>query len=400
MLAAGACGNASSAGRSGGSGQADGISSSEIRVGGVAALTGPLGDQYAPIFDGAEAYFDMINAQGGVDGRKIKLVAKLDDQTDAARNASQARALVEQHHVFAVIPVASPLFAGGRYLADHNIPTFGWHANPEWSPGQSMFGQDGSYIDFTGVVTAYGYLAHQTGAKKVAIVGYNVSQGRDCATSQEKSYRQYGVDVAFNDSSVSFGTTNLDADVQRIKDAGADFVSTCMDVSGNTLLSKTLHRAGMANVRQFWPTGYDAEALAQFPDVYEGVYFRTSFVPFEEASLSPGLTQFMTEMKKRKPSTKLSEVVLAGWINADLFVSGLRAAGKDLTRQKLIDAINVMGSYTANGIEGPIDWRIQNTQPPPTDCDAFVQAQHGKFTPVLKQPFVCYPHASTTIPNV
>ncbi|MBV8162204.1 MAG: ABC transporter substrate-binding protein [Acidimicrobiia bacterium] len=394
-----ACGNASSGG-SGGSGQTEGVSSNEIQVGGMAAITGPLGDQYSPIFDGAQAYFDMVNEQGGVFGRKIKLAAKLDDATDATRNASQARALVEQHHVFAVIPVASPVFPGGTYLADHNIPTFGWHINPEWSPGPSMFGQDGSYINFTGVSTFYGYLAKNIGAKKVAIFAYTVSQSRDCATGAEKSFKQYGIDVAFNDSSLAFGTTSLDADVQRVKDAGVDFVTTCMDVTGNTLLSKTLRRAGLGNVRQFWPTGYDAQALAQFPDLYEGVYFRSGFVPFEEASLSPGLTQFLSEMKKRKPNTNISEVVLAGWINADLFVTALRAAGRDLTRQKVIDAINAIPGYTANQIEGPVDWRIQHTQPNAQDCDAYLQVQHGKFTPIFKQPFVCYPHASPTIPNV
>src|SRR6266850_830446 len=92
---AGACGNAGSGGGGAASGQTDGLSGNEIRVGGLAAVTGPLGNQYAPIFDGAQAYFDMVNEQGGVAGRKIKLVAKLDDATDPARNASQARALVE-----------------------------------------------------------------------------------------------------------------------------------------------------------------------------------------------------------------------------------------------------------------------------------------------------------------
>ncbi|MBV8234706.1 MAG: ABC transporter substrate-binding protein [Acidimicrobiia bacterium] len=392
-----ACGNASSSGSAGG--QTDGVSSTEIQVGGMAAITGPLGDQYSPIFDGAEAYFDMVNAEGGVFGRKIKLAAKLDDATDATRNASQARALVEQHHVFAVIPVASPVFPGGKYLGDNNNPTFGWHINPEWSPQPSLCGQDGSYIDFTGISTFYGYLGHQIGAKKVAIFAYNVSQSRDCATGAEKSFKQYGFNVAFNDSSLAFGTTSLDADVQRVKDAGVDFVTTCMDVTGNTLLSKTLRRDGLSNVRQFWPTGYDSQALAQFPDLYEGVYFRSGFVPFESASLSPGMTQFLDQMKKYKPSTNISEVVLAGWINADLFVTALKAVGKDVTRQKVIDAINAIPNYTANQIEGQVNWQIAHTGPNPTDCDAYLQVQHGKFTPIFKQPFVCYPHASPTIPT-
>jgi branched-chain amino acid transport system substrate-binding protein len=398
-MAVAACGNASSGGGSG-TGQTAGVSATEIRVGGLASITGPLGDQYAPIFDGAQAYFDMVNAQGGVFGRKIKLVAKLDDATDAARNASQARALVEQHHVFAVIPVAAPLFPAGKYLADHNIPTFGWNVNPEWSLGPSLFGEKGSFLDFTGTSPFYGYLGKKVGAKRVAIFAYNVSQSRDCATGAEKSFKKYGFDVAFNDSSLAFGTTSLDADVQRVKDANVDMVTTCMDVTGNTLLSKTLHRAGLTNVKQYWPTGYDNEALAKFPDLYENVYFRTGFVPFEEAGQSPGLTQFLDEMKKRKPNTKISEVVLAGWIDADLFVSGLKAAGRQLTRQKVIDAVNAMGDYTANGIEGAIDWRVQHKASNPTDCDAYMQVRQGKFTPIFKQPFVCYPHDSPTIPDV
>jgi ABC-type branched-subunit amino acid transport system substrate-binding protein len=394
-----ACGNAGSGGE-GASSQTDGVSGNEIRVGGLAAATGPLGDQYAPIFDGAQAYFDMVNEQGGVFGRKIKTVAKLDDATDPARNASQARALVEQHHVFAVIPVASPLFPGGRYLADHSIPTFGWNVNPEWSPGPSMFGEKGSFLDFTGTSPFYGYLAKKVGAKKVAIFAYTASQSRDCAAGAEKSFKKYGFDVAFSDSSIAFGTSSLDADVQRVKEAGVDLVTTCMDVTGNTLLSRTLKRAGLTNVKQSWPTGYDQEALAKFPDLYEGVYFRTSFVPFEGADLSPGLSQFLTEMKKRRPNTKVSEVVLAGWIDADLFVTAVKAAGRDLTRKKLIDSINVISNYNANGIEGDIDWRVAHTGNNPTDCDAYIQVQKGKFTPIFTKPFVCYPHDSPTVPNV
>jgi hypothetical protein len=302
--------------------------------------------------------------------------------------------------VFAVIPVAAPVFAGGKYLAEHNIPTFGWLINPEWSPGPTMFGQSGAYIDFTGVSPFHGYLAKNIGAKKVAILAYTASQSRDCAVGAEKSYKQYGFDVAFVDSSLAFGTTSMDADVQRMKDAGVDYVATCMDVTGNTLLAKTLKRAGLNNVKQFWPTGYDQEALAKFPDLYEGVYFRAGFVPFENARLSPGLTQFLDEMKKRKPNTNISEVVLAGWIDADLFVTGLKAAGKDVTRQKLVDELNKLTDYTANQIESPVNWTIAHTQSSPTDCDAFLQVQKGKFTPIFKQPFACYPHNSPTVPNV
>ena len=77
-----------------------------------------------------------------------------------------------------------------------------------------------------------------------------------------------------------------------------------------------------------------------------------------------------------------------------------KAAGKDLTRQKLIDSINAISNYNANGIEGNVDWKIAHTASSPTDCDAYMQVQKGKFTPIFTQPFVCYPHDSPTVPNV
>src|SRR3954447_2433311 len=109
-----ACGNAKSSGGSGGGGTRDtqGISKTEIRVGGLAAITGPLGNQYAGVFDGVEAYFDMINAQGGVNGRKLVLAEKRDDSSSGDANNQAAQALNERDKVFAVVGVATPSFGG------------------------------------------------------------------------------------------------------------------------------------------------------------------------------------------------------------------------------------------------------------------------------------------------
>ena len=86
VLAAGACSNSSS----GSSGKASssnktvdqpGVTKDTIRVGGVVAKTNPLNGPYASAFDGTQAYFNMINASGGIYGRKLQLAAERDDQT-------------------------------------------------------------------------------------------------------------------------------------------------------------------------------------------------------------------------------------------------------------------------------------------------------------------------------
>jgi branched-chain amino acid transport system substrate-binding protein len=382
-----ACGNAAS-GTGAAGGATEGLSAKVVRVGGLASLTGPLGDQYGAVFDGASAYFDMVDAKGGVDGRRIELVAELDDQTDPATDVSQARALVEQDKVFAVVPVATPVFAGGAYLAAHRVPTFGWAINPQWMDGPTMFGQDGSYIDFSGIDVDGPYLAKKLGVTKVAVLAYAVSQSAECAAGQAASFRKFGFDVVLEDASLPLGVTNVDADVARMKAAGAQLVVTCLDTGGNVLVSQALAAAGI-HPAQYWLNGYDEAALHRFPAQYQGVYLSTWFVPFEEAAMSPGLEAFLTELHRYFPATAPSEVALAGWVSAAMFVRGLEGAGPHPTRASVVAAVNRLTAFTAGGIMGPVNWRLDHTTPGPYNCSAFVQAQGGHFVPVFHEPFTC-----------
>ena len=405
LLAAG-CGNTNSSSGGGSGGETQGITSTEIKVGSLAAITGPLGNQYAPVVDGVESYLDMINAQGGVDGRKIVMVAKLDDATNPSRDISQAQALNQQYKVFAVVGVATPLFPAGTYLGQHNVPTFGWNVNTEWSPYPSLFGEKGSYLDFSPGPVPLPYLATKLHLTKVGVLAYNVSQSQQCATSTAASIKKFGLDLAFEDSSLPFGTTNIDADLQRMKQSGVQLMATCMDPTGNVLLSRGLQEAGL-HVAQYWPNGYDQDTLNTYKQLMQGVYLGTGFVPFEAASSSPGTQQFLQQLSIHFPQDKPAEVEQAGWINAELFVDGLKAVGRDLTRTKLINAINAMHAFTANGIwpaQSPIDWQYAHTSRTPgqPDCTAFVQVQNGKFVPVFgtsTDPFVCINHEATTIPQ-
>ena len=401
-----ACGNAT-AGSGGGSGsETQGVTNTEIKIGSLAAITGPLGDQYAPIADGVEAYIDMINAEGGVDGRKIVMVQKLDDSTDPSRDISQAEALNDQYKVFAIVGVATPLFQAGPYLGSNNVPTYGWNVNPEWAGPPSLFGEKGSYIDFTDPgPLPVAYLAKKLHVTKVGTLAYNVAQSQQCAVGDANSYRKYGFDLVFQDTSLPFGTTNIDADIQRMKQSGVQLIATCMDDTGNVLLARSLQEAGL-HIYQYWPNGYDQATLSQYGSLMQGVYFAQDFTPFEAAATSPGMQIFLAQMHLHFPSDPISEVELAGWINGNLFVDGLKAVGQDLTRSKLVAAINSITAFTADGIwpaQGPIDWQYAHTaRSPGPDCVAFLQVRGKAFVPVYgtpTDPFVCIDHFATTLPN-
>jgi ABC-type branched-subunit amino acid transport system substrate-binding protein len=390
-----------------GSRDTQGVSPTQISVGGLAAITGPLGNQYVGIFDGVQAYFDSINAQGGINGRMLKLDEKLDDTTNPSRSVSQAQALNEQYGAFAVVGVASPFFAGGKYLGQNNVPTFGWNVNPEWEGPPVLWGEKGSNLDFTGAAPGTPYLAKKVGATNAGTVAYGVPQSQDCSTGFTNSFKKWGIKSSYQDTSLPFGVTDITADIDKLRQHNVDMVFTCLDENGNELVGRTL-QAQQYPIKQYWPNGYDAETLKKFSDVMEGVYFSSFFTPFEAASTSVGLRQFLAAMAKYEPGKPIAEVSLAGWVNADLFVQGLRMIGPDVTRAKLTNAINSIRNFTANGVfpaKDPIDWYYRHhvlpRQPSP-DCTAYLQVQHGKFVPILgtpTDPFVCIDHNAPVLPN-
>jgi branched-chain amino acid transport system substrate-binding protein len=395
-----------------------GVTNNEIRVGGVAGKTNPVGQPYVSGFDGVEAYFDYVNGQGGVFDRKLKLVAELDDQSRASQNVAQCRSLVEEEKVFAVLPVVTQIFACGQYLADQGVPTFGWNINAEWCSTATnvqeinardeqgagldagrcdrtnLIAEKGSYLCFTCPQIAPPFIATQLGLTKVGVMSYTAPQSVECSKGMIAGFERFGLDVVFEDTSLAFGFSNLGDAVEKIQDSGVEFIGTCMDIAGEVNIIRNLRRAGLDDIKFYAPQGYDPGTLEKYRDELNGVFFGIEFVPFEDKSLPPGMKLFLKQMKKLdKPA---NEQAVAGWQNAALLVAGIEAAGPDFTQQSVLDAIAGISDWTADGIRVAIDWGPTGSGHGPgvESCTAYVEAKNGKFVPRFGkkgQPFVCFP---------
>jgi branched-chain amino acid transport system substrate-binding protein len=402
LLVAGACGNseddgAGSADEAGGG--TPGVSDDTIRVGGVGSVTNPIGVKAGDALKGADAYFDLVNEDGGVDGREIDLVAQEDDSAQASRNASLVRSLVQQQDVFAVVPVATLAFSGARFLADEGVPTFGWNINTEWEGPENLFGEKGSYLCFDCGSPFLPFLARQAGLSNAGIIAYTAAQSAACAAGQQKSYERFGqeagVELVFQDTSLGFGFTpgTLDGDIQAMRDKNVQFLGTCIDGAGSGRLGEAIQRANL-DIVQYLPNGYDPDIVEQFGEVLEGSYVSSFTFPFEAEDPPEGMRQYKQAMEDT--GTDVNELSLAGWISADQFVAGLRAvadSGDELTRRTLIDAVNAMEDYDAGGILSGTDWRIAHDQLDQEVCAAYLKIEGGTFVPTIGEPgkpFVCF----------
>lgn len=410
-LLAAACGNSS--GERGSSEQeseavavdAPGVTDDVIRVGGVASVTNPLGGKWDGQFQGVEAYFEMVNEDGGVHGRRLELAVQHDDQV--ANNDAAVQELLTQDDVFAVLPVASLLFTGADDLVRANVPTFGWTINPEWEgtseePKDNFFGMNGSFLCFGCPSPVTPFLADQLGVGSIGLLAYNVPQSADCATGVERSFDEYAAPgsaaVRFVDKSLSYGTTDLSVQVAQMKDAGVDLVLTCMDFQGVVTLAQEMNRQSLDAV-QYMVNAYDPELLTEFGDLFQGSVVMTYFTPFEVEDPPEGLQTYLEWMDRT--GTVKNENTLTGWVNAALFVDGLREAGPDFSRQKLIDAINAMTEWDADGLLHGIDWTRAHTEAGDPVCPAFSRIEGDEFVPVFGEPgkpFVCLDRGATGVP--
>jgi hypothetical protein len=153
-------------------------------------------------------------------------------------------------------------------------------------------------------------------------------------------------------------------------------------------------------VTMYHPYMYDQQFVKNAGQLFEGDYVLAQARPFEATAAGSALDTYKQWMDKT--NAELSELSMYGWVNADLAYQGLKAAGPNFDRQKVIDATNKITDFTADGLVPPIDWTRQHepaTQDDPKahgakyECGALLQVKNGTFQVVADKakPWFCWP---------
>jgi ABC-type branched-subunit amino acid transport system substrate-binding protein len=372
-----------------------GVTDKEIDVSTVVAKSGnPTGASYGPYVDGIKAYFQMINDQGGI--YKRKLVVKWDHDDTFALNRQVVQQSIAQDKPFAIF-IASQLLTSAPVIHQAKQLSFIWNINPEFAGNPTMFGNTGA-ICFTCASHTWPYIAQQMHVSKVGVLAYGVAQqSKDCAEGIRNSFNKYPTaTVEFFDDSIGFAQP-LGAQVTAMKGKGIQLVLTCFDLNESFTLGKEMQKQGMQAVQQL-PNGYDADFISKNASIMEGDVVTLQFVALENQPRIPAvanLYKYAAEI-----NVPVSELTAYGWINADQFYKGLAAAGPHFSQTAVVNALNGMTNFTADGFVPPIDWTKGHTDPEKDpsalstlDCSNAVIVKSGKFVPYLNTPdkqWVCF----------
>ena len=322
-------------------GDTTGVTDTQILIGTHQPLTGPAA-AYAQISKGMTAYFDYFNdTEGGVYGRKIKLLVE-DDQYSPPITVEVVRRLVEQDKVFAIL--------GGLgtathmqvvdYLKDRGVPDFfvstgalEWVKDPEARP--NLFGVLPNYIA-EGIVFGK-YITETYPGAKVGVIGQNDDFGLD---GYEGVKRGVGDDIELLPME-TFESTDPDVNsqVDRLKAAGAT-VLVVWATPGQSPAAIKHARADLGwNVPIIISTVSASELtiLVAGAKNMEGVIANEALKHAYETN-DPAIQKHLEIMDKYAGIKGASNLTLYGETLAETFINVLKEAGPDLTREGLIAA--------------------------------------------------------------
>lgn len=331
-------------------GRVPGVTDTEIVVGTHMPLTGPASAGYSKIAPATKAYFDYVNANGGVHGRKITYKI-MDDGYNPANTQQVVRQLVLQDKVFAVLNgLGTPTHTGVLdFLKSNRVPDlFVASGSRSWDQPQKYPGTFGFNPDYTieGKILAQ-HVKTSLPGRKVCFLGQDDDFGRDSLAGVERILGAAG--VAAKQTYVT-SNTNVAPQIGAFKAAGCQVVILAT-VPGFTALSVgTAARLGfkpqwlVSNVGADHPTL--ARQLGAAAPLLEGM-IGANYLPMQNDSANPWIQLFTRVNKAHNGDAPLDGNVVYGMAVGYLFVQALQAAGKDLTRDALLAAV------TKGGFQGP-----------------------------------------------
>lgn len=360
-----------------------------IPVGIITSATSPVGgNAFTGPRDGAKAYFDRLDARGGIGGRPVE-VHRCDDGGSGVGDNECVRKLVDEDKVVALVATTALDYAGAPRVSRAGVPDIGGQpigaAYDTWPHLYGIYGslapRDGTPGwggTLYGGTEVYRYFKREHGARTAAVVSYNQAASASYARLVERGLRAEGYRVVTEQ--VDFALPDFRAAAADLKQQGADLVFDALDTHGNARLCRAIDAVGaritakVTNV-QNW-TSTVPEDYKDSPACRNALWATGASRDYEDVS-HPAVREFRDATKNLATH---SQWQLEGWAAAKWFTDAARAcAATGITRGCLDGQVGRARGYTAGGLLLPVSFEPSAT--PPTSrraCLSVARWQDGE----------------------
>ena len=327
---------------------AQGITDSQILLGQSVALTGPAQELGKEMQLGANLFFNQVNRNGGVHGRKVVLKT-VDDGYEATRAAENTRKLIHEDKVFALFGyVGTPTSqASLPIFTEARVPFVGPFTGAELlrTPvNPYIFNVRASYYDETEAI-----VQHLTAMSidRIAVFYQNDAYGQAGLAGVERALKKRNLEVVAK-GTVERNTVEVKKAVADIAKANPQAVVMISAYKSCAAYIREMKAAGQTPT--FWNVSFvGSKALAKELD-REGRGVQISqVVPFPWDTSVPVVKEYRKLLEEAKGEPGFG--TLEGFIAAKVMVEGLRRAGKNLTRENFIRAMESIQEYDLGGFK-------------------------------------------------
>lgn len=335
------------------------------------------------LFDAAQVFSQWCNDAGGINGRKIVV-----DYRDAKLFEYKQRMIESCGQDFMMV-------GGGAVFDDTGqderlsclLPDIAGYVVEPKARGADLEIQSNPTPLNTEPVGIYRWLAKKFPDSTNA-VGYLTGNVPATVTvkneAKEAGEKNLGFKTVYDELYNPVGEATWTPFVQAMKSKGVKGLVYVGEPENLAKLEQAMADAG------FYPEWiapganiYDQALIQTGGPAVKSTYIPVNFVPFEEASKSPALTQYLQLFDRYKPGGKSHAVLgVEAWSAWLIFATSAEKCGADLTRRCVYDNAKAIGSWNAGGLSAPEDIGAQTA----SDCYAAVQATPTGFQPVDVQP--------------
>lgn len=330
-----------------------GVTDAQITLGNVSMVSGPIPGAGQTGIDGTRAYLEHINSQGGICGRKLKLITG-DDRTDSGQNRIEAKRLSGQ--AFGLVGGASIVDSGTADAVEGtNVPVVQVAVADQSLRSKNIFSPAPLDPNGTtnGSIPMWRYFQRTTGLQRMGLVVISLAAARARGQTYVSDLRAAGVEVA-GVHEVGLAETNFVSVAQQLKNEGADGVLGLLDPVGSARLAKAIRQIGWEpKVMDFGNQNYGRPFVDLAGDAAEGAVVPLNHDIFENAANNPAVARFVEWFRRTAPGRTPDFYGAMGWASADMMVEALRAAGPAPTREKVLAHLRQLTSFDAHGFLAP-----------------------------------------------
>jgi ABC-type branched-subunit amino acid transport system substrate-binding protein len=336
---------------------------------------------YAAVGKAEVAYFDKINAEGGVNRRRIKLLS-LDDAYSPPKTVEQTRRLVEHEEVLAIFgTLGTPTNAAiHKYLNAKKVPQLLiYSADMKWGDPQRYPWTIAFYPNQRTLATIYAsYIIKNRPDAKIGVLYQADDFGKDYLKAFKEALGA-NARMIVAEASYEVSDPSIDSQIISLKSSGAD---TLLDISTPKFTAQAIRKIYDIDWHpmHFIPSGSTSIPAVMRPagleksvGVLSAAYLKDPNDPQWKGD--PAVKDWLAWMKKYYPDGDTAEIMNAqGYTAAQLFVQVLKQCGNDLTRENLMkQAANL------KGVELPMLLPGIKLDTSPTDYYTIKQMQMQRF---------------------